>query len=1772
MDSSDSNDSNEDSLKSIPRPDFEALSAIDSPQPQLLDSPADSPVEPAVAVSKRQKYVVSAPPGSASANGSSHSSSSSPSHANVGSSLTMKLTKVQPPQATAATQGRSSTPNNRSQGKVPKEMVALQRSHIESEVLTNFVTDGSKMKRRKSRYAARNFTTMTQEEAEEKAGLSRSLQNALLSKKLKRTQRAALKRSKSIPAQHWDSDEDWRQEGATSPARKSNKMRGRSMALDEGERLACLMSEDSNSVPREGIPSRLRSRSKTVSLSNSWSNEEKAPRRGNMRSENEEFAKKHNAFLDRMINDNETAEAVLTSSGEAEVEVEGDSDWLAGELEAHSSIFSDASESKSTAMGPAKAQEEEEEEADERLRLIWQEPPMPGWDPFCWKCRQCGHLEACSKCLRSFHTYCVRPATTKFDSDWKCPECQLIESAPKRPRRNDVTTDVLSQLLSFALERMKHVRGAHKLRSPQEVFPLTYKKYFVNPVSFDSLAKSIRSGAFQSTDEFLGEVKWIQHNALILEFGDAKVEQASKAVVKVCRQEANEIETCPECYLNANSSDEWFVKVCRHPHLLLWAKLKGFPYWPAKAMGSTNTSLVNVRFFGKHDRAFVPVKDCFLYSAQNPNTQTSRRSARDLADCIHEVEVHIEHIKRKIGAFNYAPFRTAYDPLEEQQQLEQMMPGVYAAIDRELEPANKTPLQFLIRKTAGDKLSIVKKTKTTESGNESDQSGSPAKKPTEVEVSPSSSAASLNEHQNPKNSNYEVIPRSSESMSDSRCKVLLKRKSLAAKSTAVAVETAEPVVAPKRKHSLSDASCTSESSDHKRKSKHARRHEKDVVQQQEQVEFEQPAANNEPAKAIEKLPEKKAANQESEKNASESPADPPASVVSIVELVSRRQGVTITKIPREQQQAVPPEESPTAAAPAPTSPPAAASSKQETAKQSPKTKNKAAGRSESKHFKHPDVERQQQQLIQSVIPFVEVKKEVLSEPEEEETEARKASTEQPAQPPEASQQKEKMPPLPSEPPVAVPVPPPPPEPVEASVAVPVAVPVPVPVSVPVSVPVPEPEVVKIKEEVLSEEEMDVEPPEQRPSARQQPPDAIPMPQPMLPPPYFPPRMETLIQPLREESPSSEDLVRYVGDTTIQRVSQKSSGKTSEGSAKRRPAAHTSQAATPAGQPPSAAQSPASASTRSASPSPSPSPKPAGGHGVSKSAPTPPQCSPKVKSPAPQQNRGKGDRTPNTTSPPSAQALMPTSSLLKSNMVVIPVEQASSCSAHSPMTVPVPPLRAVSKSTLQSTLGAPSGNSAPSMPPPLAGLSLSAAAPAPATPLATFSSSSEPTGLLANALNGIHSEPAANQDCNLSTDPITPGMASALSEMILRSGPPRLVARPCGPLQSDGSHIYPSQAGPVSRKLKENAHKITDYFISVIEDTLSDMGTGEQNVLQARITGLLLENERLKQHYDRQVADIQRTHELMVSEMRKTLELEHKRTINELRQQSTLERMRAVEEAKKKQWCANCMREAQLYCCWNTSYCDFPCQQMHWARHSTTCGQAVNVPHPLNPSNSGTVPPIPPVESPRSKSKAATATATATATSSTTSASLLPGSQINRNVVAPPTGPAISVQGTKKWPPMMSLINPTNQESVLKLPSTTYLRPVGGNLSATVTASPPINNTNTNSMSAMMAPTPSVSNPMASLIPGQRSAINFSPKPLNQQPVPVQRYNIPLPITVNTNNSSFSLIAEQHQKAPKATGGRGAGKNNSRMRQMNMGNNSNSSQGMRHNQINQVFQP
>lgn len=94
--------------------------------------------------------------------------------------------------------------------------------------------------------------------------------------------------------------------------------------------------------------------------------------------------------------------------------------------------------------------------------------------------------------------------------------------------------------------------------------------------------------------------------------------EAALAMHTAMVEEIKSIRKCAECYANAyHHSDSWFAMACAEPHLIIWAKMKGFKYWPAKFM-SVDGQSVNVRFFGDHLYADVPATNCFLYAKTNP--------------------------------------------------------------------------------------------------------------------------------------------------------------------------------------------------------------------------------------------------------------------------------------------------------------------------------------------------------------------------------------------------------------------------------------------------------------------------------------------------------------------------------------------------------------------------------------------------------------------------------------------------------------------------------------------------------------------------------------------------------------------------------------------------------------------------------------------------------------------------------------------------------------------------------------------------------------------------------------------------------------------------------------------------------------------------------------------------------------------------------------------------------------------------------------------------
>ncbi|XP_045471324.1 protein kinase C-binding protein 1 isoform X2 [Harmonia axyridis] len=319
-----------------------------------------------------------------------------------------------------------------------------------------------------------------------------------------------------------------------------------------------------------------------------------------------------------------------------------------------------------------KIKKEDGDATEERKNIRDVKIFKPNKDIFCWRCHREGVNISCETCPRSYHQKCLKQ-TISDANNWPCPECVAILKAESTQTRSlamkGMTLEHLCSLLKFAVKRMIECNGSEPFHHPvnDELFP-EYKKYIIQPMNLTSLEKNIKDNLYGSTQAFEADAKWILHNSIIFNSYQSKLTTSAKTIIKICRQEMAEIENCPSCYLNANTKKStWFVEVCPKPHILVWAKLKGFPYWPAKAMCTNNSGMVDVRFFGAHDRAWVPSKECFLYSRRDPNSNKQKRN--DIIECMREVEVYIGNLKAIYGEFNYAPFKYQYDPENELKQL-----------------------------------------------------------------------------------------------------------------------------------------------------------------------------------------------------------------------------------------------------------------------------------------------------------------------------------------------------------------------------------------------------------------------------------------------------------------------------------------------------------------------------------------------------------------------------------------------------------------------------------------------------------------------------------------------------------------------------------------------------------------------------------------------------------------------------------------------------------------------------------------------------------------------------------------------------------------------------------------------------------------------------------------------------------------------------------------------------------------------------------------------
>ena len=166
--------------------------------------------------------------------------------------------------------------------------------------------------------------------------------------------------------------------------------------------------------------------------------------------------------------------------------------------------------------------------------------------------------------------------------------------------------------------------------------------------------------------------------------------------------------------------------------------------------------------------------------------------------------------------------------------------------------------------------------------------------------------------------------------------------------------------------------------------------------------------------------------------------------------------------------------------------------------------------------------------------------------------------------------------------------------------------------------------------------------------------------------------------------------------------------------------------------------------------------------------------------------------------------------------------------------------------------------------------------------------------------------------------------------------PGLQPRPTGPMLRPN---LPLASGSLNDQLSRISSGLADYMRLGMEDLLRELSA--QGSPEATIKGLQLELEKMQWRHSQEMVEMKQSVDSMMKDMKTSLEKETLRTVENLKKQAESEKQKAITETKKKQWCANCTKEAIFYCCWNTSYCDYPCQQAHWPAHMSSCSQVGN---------------------------------------------------------------------------------------------------------------------------------------------------------------------------------------------------------------------------------------
>ncbi|XP_028328204.1 zinc finger MYND domain-containing protein 11 isoform X2 [Gouania willdenowi] len=290
-------------------------------------------------------------------------------------------------------------------------------------------------------------------------------------------------------------------------------------------------------------------------------------------------------------------------------------------------------------------------------------------DWYCFECHLPGDVISCDNCFRVYHLKCLseecRPRAG--GSHWQCLVC-------RGSKKKNLNKQEMCKYLSFIVQRMKERAVDINKKGKDTKHPM-YKRLIHTSLDVTNIQENLSDGKYKNFEEFKADAQLIVHNTAILYGVHSDQAEIAQLLFSDTCHELNELMLCKNCFYLSNARpDNWFCYPCSPAHDLVWAKMKGFGYWPAKVLQREDNQ-VDVRFFGhQHQRAWIPSDNIQDIKISVQQLQVKRSSGWKKA--CDELEVYQRFVREgrlwnSKNEDSSPPSQQIQNPRQQQQQQEE---------------------------------------------------------------------------------------------------------------------------------------------------------------------------------------------------------------------------------------------------------------------------------------------------------------------------------------------------------------------------------------------------------------------------------------------------------------------------------------------------------------------------------------------------------------------------------------------------------------------------------------------------------------------------------------------------------------------------------------------------------------------------------------------------------------------------------------------------------------------------------------------------------------------------------------------------------------------------------------------------------------------------------------------------------------------------------------------------------------------------------------------